>query len=106
MSAYILDIGKRLHYVYQREKRGFGHAVYQAAQFARNEPVMLLLGDTIYRSDSNKPCALQLIEEYERYNTLMVSIHKIPPGRCESLWHPARHLGRQGAQRAQRRRDV
>lgn len=75
---HILDIGKRLHYVYQREKRGFGHAVYQAAQFAGNEPVMLLLGDTLYRSDSNKPCALQLVEEYERYNTLMVSIHPIP----------------------------
>ena len=74
----ILDIGKRLHYVYQREKRGFGHAVYQAAQFARNEPVLLLLGDTIYRSDSNKPCALQLIEEYERYNAMMVSIHSVP----------------------------
>ena len=75
---HILDIGKRLHYVYQREKRGFGHAVYQAAQFTRNEPVLLLLGDTIYRSDSNKPCALQLIEEYESYNSLMVSIHSIP----------------------------
>jgi UTP-glucose-1-phosphate uridylyltransferase len=75
---HILDIGKRLHYVYQREKRGFGHAVYQAVEFAGNEPVMLLLGDTLYRSTSNKPCALQLIEEYERYNQLMVSIHPIP----------------------------
>jgi len=75
---HILDIGKRLHYVYQREKRGFGHAVYQAAQFAGNEPVILLLGDTLYRSDSNKPCALQMVEEYERYNQLMVSIHPIP----------------------------
>ena len=75
---HILDIGKKLHYVYQREKRGFGHAVYQAAQFAGNEPVLLLLGDTLYRSDSNKPCALQMIEDYERYNRLMVSIHPIP----------------------------
>ena len=75
---HILDIGKRLHYVYQKEKRGFGHAVYQAAQFAGNEPVMLLLGDTLYRSDTNKPCALQMVEEYERYNSLMVSIHPIP----------------------------
>ena len=74
----ILDIGKRLHYVYQREKRGFGHAVYQAAEFAANEPVLLLLGDTLYRSTSNKPCALQLIEQYERYNQLMVSIHTVP----------------------------
>ena len=54
----ILDIGKRLHYVYQREKRGFGHAVFQAVEFANNEPVLLLLGDTLYR--------------------LMVSIHPIP----------------------------
>ena len=74
----ILDIGKRLRYVYQHEKRGFGHAVYQAAEFANNEPVLLLLGDTLYRSQTNKPCALQLIECYERYNQLMVSIHPIP----------------------------
>lgn len=74
----ILSIGKRLRYVYQREKRGFGHAVYQAVDFAGNEPVLLLLGDTLYRSHSNKPCALQLIEEYERYNQLMVSIHTVP----------------------------
>lgn len=75
---HILDIGKRLHYVYQHEKRGFGHAVYQAAEFAGGDPVLLLLGDTLYRSDSNKPCALQLIQEYERYNQLLVSIHPIP----------------------------
>ena len=75
---HILDIGKRLHYVYQHEKRGFGHAVYQAAEFASNEPVLLLLGDTLYRSNTNKPCALQMIEKYEHYNQLMVSIHPIP----------------------------
>ena len=74
----ILDIGKRLHYVYQHEKRGFGHAVFQAVEFAGGEPVLLLLGDTLYRSQTNKPCALQLIERYERYNQLMVSIHPIP----------------------------
>ena len=74
----ILDIGKRLRYVYQREKRGFGHAVYQAAQFARNEPVLLMLGDTLYRSLTNKSCALQLIEEYERYNRLIVGLYPVP----------------------------
>ena len=75
---HILAIGKKLRYVYQTEKRGFGHAVYQAAEFANNEPVLLLLGDTLYRTDSNKPCALQLIEKYEQYNSLMVSIHPVP----------------------------
>jgi len=73
----ILNIGKRLHYVYQKEKRGFGHAVYQAAQFAHGEPVLLMLGDTLYRSTSNKPCALQLIEAYEHYNKLMVGLYPV-----------------------------
>lgn len=75
---HILSIGKKLRYVYQKEKRGFGHAVYQAADFANNEPVLLMLGDTLYRTDCNKPCALQMIEKYEQYNKLMVSIHPIP----------------------------
>jgi UTP-glucose-1-phosphate uridylyltransferase/mevalonate kinase len=74
----ILDIGKRLRYVYQREKRGFGHAVYQAAEFANGEPVLLMLGDTLYRSATNKPCALQLIEAYEHYNCLLLGLYPVP----------------------------
>lgn len=74
----ILSIGKRLHYVYQHEKRGFGHAVYQAVQFAHGEPVLLMLGDTLYRTTSNKPCALQLIESYERFNRLTVGLYPVP----------------------------
>jgi UTP-glucose-1-phosphate uridylyltransferase/galactokinase len=73
----IIDIGKRLHYVYQKEKRGFGHAVYQAANFAHGEPVLLMLGDTLYSSTSNKPCALQLIEAYERTNALTVGLYPV-----------------------------
>ena len=73
----ILDIGKRLRYVYQMEKRGFGHAVYQAAEFAHGEPVLLMLGDTLYQSTSNKPCALQLIEAYELTNTLTLGLYPV-----------------------------
>ena len=74
---HIHDIGKRLRYVYQNEKRGFGHAVYQAVQFAHGEPVLLMLGDTLYRSTTNKPCALQLIESFERYNKLTVGLYPV-----------------------------
>ena len=74
----ILDIGKHLHYVTQKEKRGFGHAVYQAACFAKGEPVLLMLGDTLSRSLTNKPCALQLIEAYERYNKLLLGVYPVP----------------------------
>ncbi len=75
---HILEIGKHLRYVYQYEKRGFGDAVYRCVDFADNEPVLLLLGDTLYKSFSNKPCALQLIEAYERYAKPLIAIHEIP----------------------------
>lgn len=77
-ERHILDIGKRLKYVYQTEKRGFGHAVSLTANFAAGEPVLLLLGDTIYRSHTAKSCMLQFIEAYEQYNKPMVAIHPIP----------------------------
>lgn len=77
-ERHILDVGKKLTYVYQTEKKGFGDAVYKCVDFAANEPVLLLLGDTIYRSNTNKCCALQFIEAYEKYNKAMMSIHEIP----------------------------
>lgn len=75
---HILEIGKKLHYVYQTEKKGFGDAVYRCVDFTANEPVLLLLGDTIYRSNTNKCCALQFIEAYEKYNKPMIAINEIP----------------------------
>lgn len=77
-EEHILEIGKKLHYVYQTEKNGFGDAVYRCVDFAGNEPVLLLLGDTLYESNTNKCCALQFIEQYEKYNKAMISIHEIP----------------------------
>lgn len=71
-------IGSRLSFVYQRERRGFGHAVFQAFSFAQGEPVLLLLCDTLYRSRTLKSCSAQLIEAYERYNCPMLAIHSIP----------------------------
>jgi UTP-glucose-1-phosphate uridylyltransferase/mevalonate kinase len=74
----IRRIGEKLTYVYQKEKRGFGHAVYQSVEFAAGEPVLLLLGDTIYRSNTDKTCTRQFIEAFEKFNCPMVSIHPIP----------------------------
>lgn len=74
----IKKIGEHLTFVYQNEKRGFGHAVYQSAEFASGEPVLLLLGDTVYRSNTNKTCTRQFIEAFERFNCPMVAIHQIP----------------------------
>jgi len=74
----IIEIGKLITYRIQHEKKGFGHAILQASDFCGDEPVLLLLGDTIYRSNTQVKCSQQLIELYEQINTPIVSIHKTP----------------------------
>ena len=74
----IEKISKKLKFVYQDEQKGFGHAVYQAKEFANGEPVLLLLGDTIYQSNTGIPCTKQLIDTYEKYGELTVALHTVP----------------------------
>ena len=74
----IRRIADKLRFVYQEEQRGFGHAVYQALQFANGEPVLLMLGDTIYQSNTNIPCTEQLLEAYERFGQPMVGVQSVP----------------------------
>ena len=74
----LVEIGKKIHYVYQKERRGFGHAVYQSREFAAGEPVLLLLGDMIYDSFIGETCSSQLIKCYEAYGLPVVSMHEVP----------------------------
>ncbi len=74
----IIRIGKKIKYVYQKERKGFGHAVYQCREFTKGEPVLLLLGDTIYESYGPKNCMSQLIDAYERTGLPVVSMHSVP----------------------------
>lgn len=74
----IKAIAKKLKFAYQDEQRGFGHAVYQAKEFADGEPVLLLLGDTIYQSNTNVPCTRQLLNIYEQYGQDVVAVHRVP----------------------------
>jgi UTP-glucose-1-phosphate uridylyltransferase len=73
----IFEIGKKLTYRIQHERRGFGHAVYQCRDFCEHEAVLLLLGDTLYSSE-HKNCSLQMMEAYEELEKPIIGIHTIP----------------------------
>ncbi len=80
----IVEIGKKITYVYQRERLGFGHAVYQCRAFTENEPVLLLLGDMVYQSYTKENCSRQLVQAFENCGKTMVSIHAVP---CDEVVH-------------------
>lgn len=74
----IRKIGKKIRFFIQEQQLGFGHAVYQCREFTGGEPVLLLLGDTIYQSHTSIPCTQQLLDAYEKYGQGMVAIHNVP----------------------------
>ena len=74
----IYEIGKKVRFVVQNEKKGFGHAVYQARDYLKKEPVLLMLGDFLYRSNLPLSCTKQTINAYYKSGgKAIVSIKEI-----------------------------
>ncbi|MEH6958019.1 UTP--glucose-1-phosphate uridylyltransferase GalU [Neobacillus drentensis] len=72
-SGRLIDI----HYIRQKEPKGLGHAIWCARKFIGDEPFAVLLGDDIVQSE--KPCLLQLIEEYDKTSSSIIGVQEVPP---------------------------
>lgn len=55
-AARMRQLGERLHFVFQNRPEGYGHAVFQSRAFAGDDPVLLCLGDHLFRGDGFSPC--------------------------------------------------
>lgn len=71
-SSKMVDI----HYIRQKEAKGLGHAVWCARKFIGDEPFAILLGDDIVKAE--KPCLRQMIEQYERYQSSIIGVQRVP----------------------------
>lgn len=65
-----------MYYVRQKEPLGLGHAILCAKSFIGNEPFAVLLGDDIVVSET--PCLKQLIDVYERENSSVIAVQRVP----------------------------
>ena len=77
-SDYLLDIGRRVSFIPQDVQEGYGHATYCARDWVGGEPFLLLLGDHLYVSENETPCARQLLNIHERFNRSVVGL-KVSP---------------------------
>ena len=97
-SRRILEYGQHVKFVTQTTQQGFGHAIYCAREAVGNEPFLLMLGDHIYRSDSNFSCAQQLLDAYQRHSTSVVGLRLTPQelianfGTVTGVWLEENHL--------------
>lgn len=77
----IQRLREHVTYVYQKERLGFGHAVWLAKSFADGDPVLLLLGDFLYRSNNEVNCCKQVMDAYKECGCALVSITEVPLNR-------------------------
>lgn len=77
-SHYLQELGNKITVLTQDKQEGYGHAVYCAKEWINNEPFLLMLGDHIYTSNTDKTCASQLVEIYEKVNQSVIGLTTMP----------------------------
>lgn len=65
----------RISYTRQKQALGLGHAIYQAKDFAGNEPFAVLLADDLI--DSAKPALQQMVEVFEKYQSPVIATMQV-----------------------------
>lgn len=66
----------KFHFVEQEKPLGPGHALLQCKKFIQNEPFILAYGDDLILG--SKPASMQLIETFNKTNSFVVAVAKIP----------------------------
>lgn len=72
----LLEMGQKVKFAIQRTQEGLGHAIYTARDLIGSEPFLLMLGDHIYRSDSDRSCAQQLVEAFNQQGRSVVGMRQ------------------------------
>ena len=77
-SQYLQDLGERITILTQEEQEGYGHAVFCAKEWVKDEPFLLLLGDHVYASENETSCASQVLDIYEQVGQSVVGLTVMP----------------------------
>lgn len=77
-------LAPRVTVVVQETQDGFGHAVFQARDWAAGEPVLLTLGDHLYLSHTDTRCARQVLDTFAVQGASVTSVMRAPEA---SLFH-------------------
>ncbi|MGB3532316.1 MAG: sugar phosphate nucleotidyltransferase [Microcoleaceae cyanobacterium] len=75
-SQYLQGIGQKITFLIQHQQEGYGHAVFCAKEWVKDEAFLLMLGDHIYRSHLNMNCTAQLLQIYQQVNHSVMGLRK------------------------------
>ncbi|EQD32083.1 UTP-glucose-1-phosphate uridylyltransferase, partial [mine drainage metagenome] len=66
-----------IYFIRQKEQKGLADAVRYAKGFVGDEPFAVLLGDTIYRTDTDETVTKQLINVFDKYKKPTIAIEEV-----------------------------
>jgi UTP--glucose-1-phosphate uridylyltransferase len=95
-TAYAQAAGDRagmIRFVHQRESIGYGHALYCAKDFVKEDPFLHLVGDHLYVSADGESCAQRLVKLAEAQSCTVSAVQP-------TLENLLRNYGAVGGQRA------
>ena len=73
-----------IHFIRQKEQKGLGHAISMAKCFVGDEPFVVLLGDDIIKSNTEKHATKQMIDVYDKKKSPIIGVEKVPDEKIES----------------------
>ena len=73
-SEYLHKLGQRITFLVQEQQEGFGHAVFCAKAWVKDEPFLLLLGDHVYHSNETVSCAGQMLAAFAKCDRSVVGL--------------------------------
>ncbi|HSJ56613.1 MAG TPA: sugar phosphate nucleotidyltransferase [Anaerolineae bacterium] len=76
-AAHVMEVGAHVSFVIQHEQAGFGHAVSVTRDAVGDEPFLLLLGDHLYHSDSERPAAAQMLDCYRMHGRALLGLRRV-----------------------------
>src|SRR5438067_6374463 len=78
-ARWMREASEHLQFCVQTSQEGYGHAVYQTKSFAAGEPVLLCLGDHLFRGRDISP-VLELAQSFAKADGKSVSaVNRIAP---------------------------
>jgi UTP--glucose-1-phosphate uridylyltransferase len=74
------DYARHLTFEYQREPRGYGHALWCARNYVKGEPFLHLVGDHLYVSRTHTGCAQRVVETAEAESCAVSAVQSTREG--------------------------
>ena len=72
-----------VYFVRQREQKGLADSIKYAEKFVGGDPFVVLLGDTVYRSGTDKTVTSQLIDTFDRQKSPVIAVEEVPMNKVQ-----------------------